>query len=63
MSQLYQHLGANIIKGTNEIILQKDCESFLVLFTFLYERIFEWNLLQLIIENTCSCPNISHVLC
>jgi len=34
MSQLYQHLGVNIIEGANRIILQKDCESFLVFFHF-----------------------------
>ncbi len=32
-------------------------------FTFSYKRIFEWNLLQLVIKNTYSCPNRSHVLC
>jgi hypothetical protein len=32
-------------------------------FTFSYERIFEWNLLQLIIKNTYSYPNRSHILC
>jgi len=30
---------------------------------FSYERIFEWNLLQLVIKNTYSHPNRSHVLC
>jgi hypothetical protein len=34
MNKLYQHLGANIIKVANGIILQKDHESFLVFFHF-----------------------------
>ncbi len=49
--------GANTIKGIDKITLQMDCDSFLVLFHF-FEIMFEWNLLQLVIKNTYSCPNI-----
>jgi hypothetical protein len=36
---------------------------FLIIFTFSYERHFWWSFLQLVIKNTYSCLNISHVLC
>jgi hypothetical protein len=32
---------ANMIKGANEITLQKDYESFLMIFHFFYEFVFE----------------------
>jgi hypothetical protein len=34
-------MGAGTNKGTNMITLQKECESFLVFFSFFHMRIFE----------------------
>jgi len=58
--QVYMGVGTH--KGANGITLQKDYGYFLVLFIFSYEFFVKWNLLQLVIKNTYSCPNRSHVL-
>jgi hypothetical protein len=42
---------------------KKIVSLFLFPFIFSHERIFELNLLQLVIKNTYSCPNISFVFC
>jgi hypothetical protein len=49
--------------GINDITSQKDFKLFLFKKKISYEIFFEWNLLQLFIENTYSFPNRSHVLC
>jgi len=56
-------MGVGTHKGANEITLQNDYESFVVFSIFSHERVFEWNLLQLIFKNTYSCPNKSPILC
>jgi hypothetical protein len=50
-------------KEPTRLLYKRTMDLFYLFSTFSYERIFEWNSLQLIIKNTYSRPNKSHVLC
>ncbi len=45
------------------LLYKRTMNPFQSFFTFSYEIFFESNLLQLVIKNTYSCLNKSHVLC
>jgi hypothetical protein len=55
-------MGVGTHKGANMITLQKECESFLVFFHFFIWEFLNKIFCNLVIKNTYSCPNISHVL-
>jgi hypothetical protein len=50
------------LKELVKLHYKKIMNSFLFLVTFSYERIFEWNILQFVIKNTCSCL-LYHIFC
>jgi len=52
-----------ILKEPMRLFYKRIMSHFLIIFTFSYEGKFEWNLLQLVINNAYSCPNILDVLC
>jgi hypothetical protein len=57
-------MGAGTIKGTNVITLQNDCDSFLVIFHFSYERIFNaWtNHIHTWTHKTHHSPNLGEAI-
>ncbi len=55
------HWSANKIQWTNDVILNKDCICFWLIFFFSYNVVSEQNLLQTFIKNACICPNTWHV--
>jgi hypothetical protein len=51
-----------LLKWANMFALFHDYESFCSKINFVYNCFFEWNLLQLVIKNKYSCPNMSFFL-
>ncbi len=52
-------LNQNVLIKPNGVPLKMTTCSFVVLSTFLYKGIFQWNILQLVIKNIDSCLNKS----